>query len=91
MCACGVWCSVGVVWLVDIVELMGCEHIASEELSFVVVFVACVFSARVAKSVFLVVDEVKVLGEDCGLFVVVWDLLRKFLNGVLPCFLRVVP
>ena len=68
-----------VVWLVDVAKVVWCEHRAFEELGFVVVFLASVFPARIAKPVLLTFNKVEVSREDCGLFVVVWDFLTSCL------------
>ena len=78
-----------VVWLVDVAKVVWCEHRAFEELGFVVVFLASVFPARIAKPVLLTFNKVEVSREDCGLFVVVWDLFSELPNRVLPVFVGV--
>ena len=88
-CACRVRCSVCVMWLVNVAEVRWCEHNAFEELGFVVVFLASVFPARIAKPVLLTFNKVEVSSEDCGLFVVVWDLFSELPNRVLPVFVGV--
>ena len=78
-----------VVWLVDVAKVVWYEHRAFEELGFVVVFLASVFPARIAKPVLLTFNKVEVSREDCGLFVVVWDLFSELPNRVLPVFVGV--